>query len=213
MVGRLLEILSELAEEYELGAGGSASFSEGIHSETAGAIGASVSIIDGPDFSGGWLMGSVSGETARGGADGMVGWTPFWLGGALLALPVGWAFLRKYHALAMLISELIFPRGSREEVGSARKWATFLFCGVGAVVGGVYLVLISSSLLPTGQVLVGLFGILGIVGLLSRKNWLNSMPAGKTPFGKHSPRHRTLGMCVYLGIRRSGRIGWGRVLR
>lgn len=103
----------------------------------------------------------------------------FWLGGALLALPVGWAFLRKYHALAMLISELIFPRGSREEVGSARKWATFLFCGVGAVVGGVYLVLISSSLLPTGQVLVGLFGILGIVGLLSRKKLVELYARGQ----------------------------------
>ena len=103
----------------------------------------------------------------------------FWLGGALLALPVGWAFLRKYHALAMLISELIFPRGIREEVGSARKWATFLFCGVGAVVGGVYLVLISSSLLPTGQVLVGLFGILGIVGLLSRKKLVELYARGQ----------------------------------
>jgi uncharacterized transporter YbjL len=79
----------------------------------------------------------------------------------------------------MLISELIFPRGSREEVGSARKWATFLFCGVGAVVGGVYLVLISSSLLPTRQVLVGLFGILGIVGLLSRKKLVELYARGQ----------------------------------
>jgi hypothetical protein len=89
MVGRLLEILSELAEEYELGAGGSASFSQGIHSETVGAVGASVSIIDGPDFSGGWLMGSVSGATARGGANGMVGWTPFLARGSTVGVACG----------------------------------------------------------------------------------------------------------------------------
>ncbi len=104
----------------------------------------------------------------------------FWLGGALLALPVGWAFLRKYHALAMLVSELIFPRGSREEVGSARKWATFLFCGMGAVLGGVYLVVISSPLLPSGKMFPILMALVLVVGLLSRKKLVELYAKGQS---------------------------------
>ena len=104
----------------------------------------------------------------------------FWLGGALLALPVIWAFLRKYHALAMLISELVFPRGSREEVGSARKWATFLFCGVGVVVGGIYLVVISSPLLPSGKILVGLMGVLIVMGFMSHKKLVELYARGQS---------------------------------
>ena len=104
----------------------------------------------------------------------------FWMGGALLALPVGWAFLRKYHALAMLISELVFPHRSRGNVGPARKWATFLLCGIGAVVGGVYLVLISSPLLPSGKMFVGLLGLVVLVGLLSRKKLVELYAQGQT---------------------------------
>ena len=104
----------------------------------------------------------------------------FWLGGALLALPVGWAFLRKYHALAMLVSELIFPRGSREEVGSARKWATFLFCGMGAVLGGVYLLVISSPLLPSGKMFPILMALVVAVGLLSRKKLVELYAKGQS---------------------------------
>ena len=103
----------------------------------------------------------------------------FWLGGALLALPVIWAFLRKYHALAMLIAELVFPRGSREEVGSARKWATFLFCGIGVVVGGVYLVVISSPLLPSGKILVALLGVLIVVGFVSHRKLVELYARGQ----------------------------------
>ena len=104
----------------------------------------------------------------------------FWLGGALLALPVGWAFLRKYHALAMLVSELIFPRGSREEVGSARKWATFLFCGMGAVLGGVYLLVISSPLLPSGKMFPILMALVVAVGLVSRKKLVELYAKGQS---------------------------------
>ena len=104
----------------------------------------------------------------------------FWLGGALLALPVGWAFLRKYHALAMLVSELIFPRGSREEVGSARKWATFLFCGIGAVLGGVYLLVISSPLLPSGKMFPILMALVVAVGLVSRKKLVELYAKGQS---------------------------------
>jgi CPA2 family monovalent cation:H+ antiporter-2 len=104
----------------------------------------------------------------------------FWLGGALLALPVGWAFLRKYHALAMLVSELVFPRGSREEVGSARKWATFLFCGMGAVLGGVYLLVISSPLLPSGKMFPILMALVLVVGLLSRKKLVELYAKGQS---------------------------------
>jgi CPA2 family monovalent cation:H+ antiporter-2 len=104
----------------------------------------------------------------------------FWLGGALLALPVGWAFLRKYHALAMLVSELIFPRRSREEVGSARKWATFLFCGMGAVLGGVYLLVISSPLLPSGKMFPILMALVVAVGLVSRKKLVELYAKGQS---------------------------------
>jgi hypothetical protein len=80
----------------------------------------------------------------------------------------------------MLVSELIFPRGSREEVGSARKWATFLFCGMGAVLGGVYLLVISSPLLPSGKMFPILMALVVAVGLVSRKKLVELYAKGQS---------------------------------
>lgn len=91
-----------------------------------------------------------------------------WLGGALLALPVIVALLRKYHALSMLGAEMVFPRRPGQgEVRSARTLLELFLGGIGATVFGLYLILISSPLLPSAQVLLGLLLGLALLGLAS----------------------------------------------
>ena len=104
-----------------------------------------------------------------------------WLGGAILALPVVVAFLRKYYALGMLVSEIIFPhRKGDQGVDPARTWATLLFCGIGYTVFGFYLVLISSPLLPAGKILWVFLGILTLITLGSRKKLVELYSKGQS---------------------------------
>jgi CPA2 family monovalent cation:H+ antiporter-2 len=103
-----------------------------------------------------------------------------WLGGAILALPVVVAFLRKFHALGMLVSEIVFPhRKGDQGVDPARTWATLLFCGTGYTVLGIYLVLISSPLLPAGKILWVFLGILTLITFGSRKKLVELYSKGQ----------------------------------
>jgi hypothetical protein len=104
-----------------------------------------------------------------------------WLGGAMLALPVVVAFLRKYHALGILVSEIIFPhRKGDQGVDPARTWATLLFCGIGYTVFGIYLVLISSPLLPAGKILWVFLGVLTLITFGSRKKLVELYSKGQS---------------------------------
>ena len=104
----------------------------------------------------------------------------FWMGGALLALPVVVAFLRKYHALAILVSEIAFPsNGAKERSGAARSLATFFLCGLGYTLLGVYLIVISHSLLPSGYLLFGLLGALAFLGLGIRRRLIKIYSQGQ----------------------------------
>ena len=90
----------------------------------------------------------------------------FWAGGALVALPVVVAWIRKFHALGVLVSEVTFPK---EEQLGARPLAQGLFLGIGYLTFALVLILLSAPLLPTGKLLLGLFGLAALLAVLARK--------------------------------------------
>ena len=109
----------------------------------------------------------------------------FWLGGALLALPVVVAFIRKYHAFGILISEMAFHRGEgNESVGATRALATFLICGIGYILLGFYLILISSPLLPSAHLVLGLLGAVAFLGLGIRRRLVKIYSQGQESIQK-----------------------------
>ena len=94
----------------------------------------------------------------------------FWAGGALVALPVVVAWVRKFHALAVLLSEIAFPRDEeRGQAGPGRKLSQGLFLGGGYLLFALILILLSAPLLPTGKLLLGLFGLVALLAILARK--------------------------------------------
>ena len=90
----------------------------------------------------------------------------FWAGGALVALPVVVAWVRKFHALGVLVSEVTFPG---EEQLSARKLGQGLLLGIGYLIFALVLIFLSAPLLPTGKLLLGLFGLAALLAVLARK--------------------------------------------
>ena len=94
----------------------------------------------------------------------------FWMGGALVALPVVVAWIRKFHALAVLLSEIAFPRDQEKgQAGPGRKLSQALFLGLGYLVFTLILILLSAPLLPTGKLVLGLFGLVAMLAVLARK--------------------------------------------
>ncbi len=109
----------------------------------------------------------------------------FWLGGALLALPVVVAFIRKYHAFGILVSEMAFRRGEgNERAGPTRALATFLVCGMGYILLGSYLILISSPLLPSTHLVLGLVGAVAFLGLGIRRRLVKIYSQGQESIQK-----------------------------
>ena len=100
----------------------------------------------------------------------------FWAGGALLALPVVVAWIRKFLALGVLVSEVTFPRADQL---SARKLAQGLFLGIGYLFFALWLILLSAPLLPTGKLLLGLFGLAALLGGLARKRLVRIYSQGQ----------------------------------
>jgi len=90
----------------------------------------------------------------------------FWLGGATMALPVVVAWVRKYQALGVLVSEMAFPK---QEQGAGRNLAQALFLGIGYVLFALILILLSAPLLPTGKLILALFGLLALLGVAARR--------------------------------------------
>lgn len=94
----------------------------------------------------------------------------FWLGGALVALPVAVALVRKFHAFCLLTSEMAFPRpeSPEKDVGPARKLTVLFLGGLGVLLFSLYLAVISWPLIPGVGLLVAL---LMIVGLVAAAQW------------------------------------------
>ncbi len=93
----------------------------------------------------------------------------FWLAGALAAAPFLVATLRKLRALAMILAELAFPVGAGAADHSARRLlAELALFGLGSAGVAVFLLLLSSAILPPWPVLAGLLLALALV---TRRLW------------------------------------------
>lgn len=104
----------------------------------------------------------------------------FWLAGAVLALPVVVAWVRKFHALGVLVSEMAFPRDEEKgRPGPGRKLSQALFLGVGYVVFAFSLILLSAPLLPMGKLFLGLGSLLFLLAVLMRKRLVHLYSQGQ----------------------------------
>jgi len=100
----------------------------------------------------------------------------FWLAGAMVALPIVVAWVRKYQALGVLVSEVAFPK---EEQRAARNLGQALFLGIGYLIFALILILLSAPLLPTGKLLLALFGLLAVLAVLGRKRLVHLYSQGQ----------------------------------
>jgi len=104
----------------------------------------------------------------------------YWSGAMLLALPILVAWIRKYHALVILLSELAFPRsGAHGNVESARRLTFLVLSGAGYLLLGIYLLLISSPLLPSVRILILAVVLTGMVSLLMRRRLVRLYASGQ----------------------------------
>ncbi|NBT89355.1 MAG: cation/H(+) antiporter [Verrucomicrobia bacterium] len=104
----------------------------------------------------------------------------FWVGGAMVALPVVVAWIRKFHALAVLLSEIAFPRDKKNgQAGPGRKLSQALFLGAGYLAFTLILILLSAPLLPTGKLVLGLFGLAALLAVLARKKLVHLYSQGQ----------------------------------
>ncbi|MEX0775208.1 MAG: cation:proton antiporter [Phycisphaeraceae bacterium] len=95
-----------------------------------------------------------------------------WLAAMLVALPLLIATLRKLRAAAMLMAEVsVSKTQAREQTGTIRAIVTNTIMATGATVLGLWLLLLSSTLLPTGWVLVACLVVLALVTILAWR-WL-----------------------------------------
>lgn len=104
----------------------------------------------------------------------------YWSGAMILALPILVAWVRKFHALVILLSELAFPRPlAKGNVDAARQF-TFLVLSVsGYLLLTVYLLLISSPLLPTARILLLAAGLTGGAVLMMRRRLVRLYASGQ----------------------------------
>jgi len=104
----------------------------------------------------------------------------YWSGAMLLALPILVAWIRKYHALVLLLSELAFPRtGAKRNVESARRFTLVVLSGTGYLLLGFYLLLISSPLLPSTRILIPAVILTVIAALLMRRRLVRLYASGQ----------------------------------
>lgn len=104
----------------------------------------------------------------------------YWSGAMLLALPILVAWVRKYHALVMLLSELTFPRGeTQRNVESARRLTLVTLSGVGYLLLGFYLLLISSPLLPSTRILILAVILTAMAALVMRRRLVQLYASGQ----------------------------------
>jgi NhaP-type Na+/H+ and K+/H+ antiporter len=95
-------------------------------------------------------------------------------------LPILVAWIRKYHALVLLLSELAFPRtGAKRNVESARRLTLVVLSGTGYLLLGFYLLLISSPLLPSTRILIPAVILTVIAALLMRRRLVRLYASGQ----------------------------------
>ena len=104
----------------------------------------------------------------------------YWSGAMVLALPILVAWIRKYHALVMLLSELAFPRNeTNRNVESARRLTLVALSGAGYLLLGFYLLLISSPLLPSTRILILAVILTAVAALVMKRRLVRLYASGQ----------------------------------
>jgi CPA2 family monovalent cation:H+ antiporter-2 len=118
-----------------------------------------------------------------------------WLAAVILSLPLLIATFRKLQALGLLVAELkVSPAAAGERTAAIRAVIAHLIPGAGIVALGLYVLALSSAVLPPLKVLVLLLIVVGLVtGLLWRsfiKIYARAQVALQQTFAQPSPtRH------------------------
>ncbi len=110
------------------------------------------------------------------------GWGPTicWLGGAVLALPVLVAGIRKFQAFCMLLSEMALPRRTGgEDVTVARTVMSHSLSGLGLLLFLIYLIVLGAGLIPSMKILAILLVGLAILAGLSWKHLVRIYAQGQ----------------------------------
>jgi CPA2 family monovalent cation:H+ antiporter-2 len=104
----------------------------------------------------------------------------YWSGAMLLALPIVVAWIRKYYALMILVSELAFPRsGDKRNTDSARRLTLVVLSTLGYLLLGFYLLIISSPLIPSAKILILAVSLTGVATLIMRRRLVRLYASGQ----------------------------------
>jgi CPA2 family monovalent cation:H+ antiporter-2 len=102
-------------------------------------------------------------------------WTKplLWLAAAILSLPMFIATARKLQALGLLVAELkVKESAAGERTAAIRAVIAQVIPIAGTVILGLYILVLSSTLLPTGKVMVGVLLAAGIISWLLRRSFI-----------------------------------------
>jgi CPA2 family monovalent cation:H+ antiporter-2 len=96
-----------------------------------------------------------------------------WFAAVLLSLPLFIATFRKLQALGLLLAELKVPQSAEgARAAAVRSVVAQSVPVLGTVVLGVYVLLLSSALLPPFNILVLLLGIVALIAWLLRRSFI-----------------------------------------
>jgi len=102
-------------------------------------------------------------------------WTKplLWLAAAILSLPMFIATARKLQALGLLVAELkVKEAAAGERTNAIRAIIAQVIPIAGTVILGLYILVLSSTLLPTIKVMVGVLLAAGIISWLLRRSFI-----------------------------------------
>jgi len=102
-------------------------------------------------------------------------WTKpvLWLAAAILSLPMFIATARKLQALGLLVAELkVKESAAGERTAAIRAVIAQVVPIAGTVILGLYILVLSSTLLPTIKVMVGVLLAAGIISWLLRRSFI-----------------------------------------
>ena len=112
-----------------------------------------------------WLLPAIPGEAWLKAA--------VWFGAAVLALPMFIATVRKLQALGLLVAELKVKESVLgQHTAAIRNVVAMVIPAVGTVVLGLYVVVLSSALLPSFKVLLALLGFAALLSWLLRRSFI-----------------------------------------
>lgn len=96
-----------------------------------------------------------------------------WLAAAILSLPMFIATSRKLQALGLLVAELkVKESAAGERTAAIRAVIAQVIPIAGTVILGLYIIVLSSTLLPTVKVMVGVVLAAGIISWLLRRSFI-----------------------------------------